>query len=133
MSGNCPGKKMGGSPLPPPLFHPGGRCCVPRVPLPNNVNDVRKLSGKKMGGSPPPPPPPRSISFFWELRERLYTFSGLARAQKPRPSPPKFLCFRRQWGGSIYDLRWGGGGGDGVYNHPPPPGFSDEKKKIFGN
>ena len=35
---------------------PGGRCCVPRVPLPNNVNDVRKLSGKKMDGSPPPPP-----------------------------------------------------------------------------
>ena len=64
--------------------HPGGRCCVPRVPLPNNVNDVRKLSGKKMGGSSPPPPPP-AHQLFWELRERLYTFSGL---EKPRPSPP---------------------------------------------
>ena len=50
-----------------------------------------------MGGSPPPPP---AHQLFWELRERLYTFSGLARAQKPRPSPPpsrknytKLLCF----------------------------------------
>ena len=47
--------------------HPGGRCCVPRVPLPKNVKDVRKLSGKKkMGGSPP-----RSSAFLGVARATL--------------------------------------------------------------
>ena len=105
-------KRGGGGTCPPPKFQVGGDNpplnfiffffffffllvtpevgVVSRVPLPNNVNDVRKLSGKKMGGSPPPPPPPPAHQLFWELRERLYTFSGL---EKPRPSPPNTLNF----------------------------------------
>ena len=66
--------------------HPGGRCCVPRVPLPNNVNDVRKLSGKKMGGSPPPP----AHQLFWELRD--FILSQAWRARKNHARPPLNLC-----------------------------------------
>ena len=58
--------------------HPGGRCCVPRVPLPNNVNDVRKLS--------PPPPPPPLISFFGSCASD-FILSQAWRARKKRPSP----------------------------------------------
>ena len=68
--------------------HPGGRCCVPRVPLPNNVNDVRKLSGKKMGGSPPPPP---LISFFGSCASD-FILSQAWRARKNHARPPLNFC-----------------------------------------
>ena len=44
--------------------HPGGRSGGLMVPLPNNVNDAKKISEKKCVGVPPPP---------------LSDFSGLAR------------------------------------------------------
>ena len=96
------GGRVGGIIPPPPKFqvgfffvfacHPGGRCCVPRVPLPNNVNDVRKLFGEKMGGSPPPP---AHQLFLGVTRATLYFLRPGARAKTtpvPPPPPPLNFC-----------------------------------------
>ena len=56
-----------------------GRCCVPRVPLPNNVNDVRKLSPL--------------ISFFGSCAsDFIYILSQAWRARKNHARPPLNFC-----------------------------------------
>ena len=68
--------------------HPGGRCCVPRVPLPNNVNDVRKLSGKtKMGGTKSPPP---LISFFGSCASDFILSQAWKNHARPPPNTLNF-------------------------------------------